>query len=346
MANSYSLRGSGGVIAYDNGNNPVGVMQADGSVLRFGPKVYGSTAGVSVTSVASTFSTVTSWDSNSGNVRLNGTGAHGLTAAAIITTNNTGVYVTWTGGIGVNGIYPVTALDVDTSGTKITINYPYLSGTVTVTATDPAVITYTNHGRAVNDTVRFTTTNTLPAGLSTGTTYYVKTVLSANTFTVSASSGGTAIACTDTGTGTHTCVVWYGTAAVTAATASITLVSFTVDGNVLTASGNMEANALFGVTSSANAKRLTITYGGTALLDTGAGSNANFASVNVNKIAWARGSGTIVTSAPTATGHGTNTSGVQALSIAYNTDLTFAITTTMAVANEVTTLAVYQVALS
>ena len=269
MANVYSLRGSGGIIAYDNGNNPAGV----------------------------------------------------------------------------SGVYPVTAIDTDTTGTALSIRLSYFSGAMFATATDPAVITWTQHGRSVNDPVRFSTTNTLPSPLSASTTYYIKRVLTANTFTVSTTVGGTEVACTTTGTGTHTAILYYGSPAVTAATASITLASFTVDSNVLTPNGSMECNALFGVTNSANAKRLTMTYGGTALLDTGAGSNTSVAGVNVNKAAYARGTGTIVTTAAVSLGHGTSANAVQVLSIAYNTDLTFAITTTMAVANEVTTLHAYQIAL-
>lgn len=74
-----------------------------------------------------------------------------------------------------------------------------------VAATD--VITSTSaHGLAVGDRVRFTTTTTLPAGLSPATDYYVLTVPSTTTLTVSASDGGSVIDITDTGTGTHSMV--------------------------------------------------------------------------------------------------------------------------------------------
>jgi len=78
------------------------------------------------------------------------------------------------------------------------------SQTVTVTAADPAVATATSHGFAVDDLVYFTTTDTLPAGMSLDTPYYVlSTGLTANDFQFSLTKGGTAVATTDTGTGTH-----------------------------------------------------------------------------------------------------------------------------------------------
>ena len=55
----------------------------------------------------------------------------------------------------------------------------------------------------MNNAVVFQTTGTLPSPLTAGTTYYVKTVTSTTKFTVSATSGGTAINTTTVGSGTH-----------------------------------------------------------------------------------------------------------------------------------------------
>lgn len=71
-----------------------------------------------------------------------------------------------------------------------------------VAATD--VITCTAHNQKIGDIVQFTTTGTLPAGLSLATNYYVLTVPDANSLTVSATNGGTVVDITDTGSGTHT----------------------------------------------------------------------------------------------------------------------------------------------
>ena len=61
----------------------------------------------------------------------------------------------------------------------------------------------TNHSLDEGDVIRFTTTDTLPAGLALATDYYVVGTQSTNTFFVSATESGTPIAYTDGGTGTH-----------------------------------------------------------------------------------------------------------------------------------------------
>lgn len=93
-------------------------------------------------------------------------------------------------------------------------NYPFkieLSGApvpksaaVTISVATPGVVTWTGHGLAVNTAVKLSTTGTLPTGLTAGTTYYVKTVVDADTFTLSATKDGTVIDTTGTQTGTHT----------------------------------------------------------------------------------------------------------------------------------------------
>lgn len=88
------------------------------------------------------------------------------------------------------------------------------TSTATVTFTNgSANITWTGHGRSVGDVFYLTTTGTLPTNfnaLTSGATnscaylYYVKTVVDANTITVSATSGGSAISAGSAGSGTHT----------------------------------------------------------------------------------------------------------------------------------------------
>lgn len=78
------------------------------------------------------------------------------------------------------------------------------SATVTISSDSPGVVTWTAHGLAADTAVVFTTTGALPTGLTAGTTYYVKTVLDPDTFTVSATKGGTAINTSSAGSGTHT----------------------------------------------------------------------------------------------------------------------------------------------
>lgn len=78
------------------------------------------------------------------------------------------------------------------------------SATVTITIATPGVITWTAHGRVVGDQVSFSTTGTLPTGITAGTTYFVSSVVDANTIQISATSGGSSINTTGTQTGVHT----------------------------------------------------------------------------------------------------------------------------------------------
>lgn len=74
----------------------------------------------------------------------------------------------------------------------------------TISQSAPAVITSVNHGLLANYLVSFTTTGSLPTGLTTTARYYVlESGLTANQFTVSLSPNGTPIATTSAGSGTQ-----------------------------------------------------------------------------------------------------------------------------------------------
>lgn len=74
----------------------------------------------------------------------------------------------------------------------------------TVTIAKPAVFTLASHGLKAGDQVVFTTTGSLPNGLSKNTRYYVISAgLTANTFEVSTSSGGSAVNTTGSQSGKH-----------------------------------------------------------------------------------------------------------------------------------------------
>ena len=119
----------GATVEYDVGTQP--------NLRSFPALVLGSLSPVSLVQPAATFITLT-YETNAGLVRLVSAGAHGLTAAVAVGAS---VYVTWATGTGVNGLYAVTALDTDTTGVKITINYPYVVGlgTPTVAVANTAV---------------------------------------------------------------------------------------------------------------------------------------------------------------------------------------------------------------
>lgn len=78
------------------------------------------------------------------------------------------------------------------------------NSTVTITIASPGVVTWAGHNLVVGDAIRLTTTGALPTGLAVATTYFVKTVVDANNFTLSATSGGAVINTSGTQSGTHT----------------------------------------------------------------------------------------------------------------------------------------------
>lgn len=82
--------------------------------------------------------------------------------------------------------------------------------TVTISSASPGVVTYNSHPFVANDPVVFSNSaGALPAAITAGTVYYVKTVLTTDTFTISATVGGTAINTASTGTGTHSITSTY-----------------------------------------------------------------------------------------------------------------------------------------
>lgn len=86
------------------------------------------------------------------------------------------------------------------------VTHEVASNTVTITNADPAVITWNNHEIPVGGLVNFTTTGTLPTGITAANQYYVKSVTT-NTFTIASFTyfEDTAIRTTSAGAGTHTC---------------------------------------------------------------------------------------------------------------------------------------------
>lgn len=79
------------------------------------------------------------------------------------------------------------------------------TATVTISNATPGVITWNSHPLAAGDQVEFTTTGSLPTGLSTGTKYFViSSGIGSNSFQVSATRGGSAINTSSAGSGTHT----------------------------------------------------------------------------------------------------------------------------------------------
>lgn len=121
------------------------------------------------------------------------------------TTNTFGLSATLAGAqIAVSGTSSGTHWLYDTTVKIASVVIP--SSTVTITIASPGVISWTAHGLAIGNKVRFTTTGALPAGLLPNTDYYVATVPTANTFTVAlAINQLVSINTTGSQSGVHTC---------------------------------------------------------------------------------------------------------------------------------------------
>jgi hypothetical protein len=299
--------------------------------------VLGSLEPVSLVEPAATFVTLT-YDDDSGDVKLISAGVHGLTNAV---AQGQDLYITWTGGTASTGFYEV--LDADTDTEEVTIDLPYVDSTVTISIAAPGVVTWTAHGLSVNDTIRFTTTGALPTGLAINTTYYVKEVLTANTFTVSASAGGAVITTSGTQSGTQTALIWYGVAVVAVANTAVTLASVVVPGWSMGVGGGIEIDALFTLTNSAAAKNIGMTYGGGVIM---AVSAANNASACAQKLMCNRGSSQIISNAANQVGHGLSTGANVVLNVDATQDQTFAFTAQPATANNVVRLEAYKLYVS
>lgn len=100
------------------------------------------------------------------------------------------------------GETPWSATEINAVGDRRYLGSP--SSVVTISNASPGVITWAANGLAVDTPVVFSTTSGLPTGLTAGTTYFVKTILTTSTFTVCAVVGGAAIATSSAGAGVHT----------------------------------------------------------------------------------------------------------------------------------------------
>ena len=74
--------------------------------------------------------------------------------------------------------------------------------TAVTDASGDLLIQKSGHGFQNGDVIRFTTTDTLPAGLALNTDYYIVSAASEDFF-ISVSEGGSRVAYTNGGTGTH-----------------------------------------------------------------------------------------------------------------------------------------------
>jgi len=79
------------------------------------------------------------------------------------------------------------------------------SSTVTMTIASPCVVTHSFHGRIANNPVKFSTTGTLPTGITAGTIYFLVPVNN-STYQIAATPGGASINTSGSQSGTHSVV--------------------------------------------------------------------------------------------------------------------------------------------
>ncbi len=94
------------------------------------------------------------------------------------------------------------ATEINADGDERYVGAP--TGTVTFASGNPVVVTWTGHVLGVDTKLFFSTSGSLPTGLTAGQAYYLHTALTADTFTVSETRGGRQVKTSSAGSGTHT----------------------------------------------------------------------------------------------------------------------------------------------
>ena len=128
-------------------------------------------------------------------ITLSGTGNNSQTLTGVTATAT----ATVAGGV-VTG-FSVTEVGSDyTAAPTVTVDVPRRTIPTSGVTTGTDTIAYTSHGLSVNDQVRYQDGGgTAITGLTDNTTYFVKAVADANSFTLSATEGGSVIDLTGTG---------------------------------------------------------------------------------------------------------------------------------------------------
>lgn len=256
------------------------IIEGNGATIDFSG---GTNTGVMLT-VSGTETVIGTLSANAspGATTLTMTTTSGLAAGdwIVVYSNITN---SWASGVAVGEMVRVLSVD---SGTVVTLEtalrFSYqLSGTVTIgdstpvsatiSVASPAVVTTgAAHELAVNQPLTLATTGALPTGLATLTTYYVRTVLSPTTFTVSATLGGLAINTTAAGSGSDSYILNQGVTWTGHSVAPNQQVQLTTTGTLPT--GYSPATTYYVKAISGWTFTLAATSGGTAITATAPGS--------------------------------------------------------------------------
>lgn len=194
------------------------------------------------------------------------------------------------------------ATEINAVGDQRYIGTP--SSTVTISNGSPAVISWPGNNIAADTRLVFTTTGTLPTGLSVDTSYYVVDRLTDGTFTLSEELGGRPVNTSSAGSGTHTATAQVhmvyealvgerGTVTITNATPAV--VTWTTHGRaaddqvVFTTTGALPTGLTAGTTYyviasglSTNSFQVSATQGGAAINTSSAGSGTHTCGLAAN----------------------------------------------------------------
>jgi|GEM_PF-2380594 len=119
--------------------------------------------------------------------------------------NDETILGTWTFNVAPSSLSATRASTAALGNIKLSQTASKSLGVATITIATPGVVTNTAHGLIAGDSVQFTTTGSLPTGLSASTDYYVIAAgLAANTFQVSLTVAGAAINTSGSQSGVHT----------------------------------------------------------------------------------------------------------------------------------------------
>ncbi len=168
-----------------------GILQSTGSSLT-DTKVHSTYAttrlGMRFKPLSSTSSLTWDYTVNTGNIQT-----YPLTISAWVNINTATYYA---------GTHtkPTLTVSYDNGTTSSAVAKPVSTATITIAS--PGVVTATAHGFSNGDVISFTTTGALPTGLTAATKYYIVNK-TADTFELSATSGGSSINTSGSQSGTH-----------------------------------------------------------------------------------------------------------------------------------------------
>lgn len=206
-SNNHGLAADNEIAFQTTGSLPTGLSTASMYYAVPGPNVntfYVSAASTTTVTVGS--GTSQTFTVTSASPAVFTRSSHGLTAGTAIQLSTTGsMYSPLTAGstyyVISSGLSSSNFRVSTTSGGSAVNTSGSQSGTHSYVR--EALFTKSSHGLSVGDAVMFTTTGSLPTGISANTVYYVRLVPSSSTFTISATSGGGPIFPGSSQSGTH-----------------------------------------------------------------------------------------------------------------------------------------------